>query len=297
MQRHNLKVALAWLCLGVATIAVASCGGTESVGTRAREAAAAIRANPEDSVALDNYVATLAEIPPGSGHYLVEGDILLTRNQIPGFLRALQEGPSPREKELIVNVVNGRLDYLATPQSRRLTYLVDTASFRSMSEANLTRAAMQVATRDWVNACPECGISFTEVAPADVTAGRMRPSFVVRYRHLANGPIARAFFPTWADDDHFLEVFPDFFSPNMGFDRAGVIRHEVGHILGYRHEHILGVPGCYLEDANWRQLGPYTPNSVMHYFCGGGGSFDMTLRVNDVAQHRCLYLTGRPCAR
>lgn len=81
----------------------------------------------------------------------------------------------------------------------------------------------------------------------------------------------------------------------MSFDKTGVLRHELGHVLGYRHEHIGNVPGCNTEGVSWERLTPYTPNSVMHYFCGGAGSFDLSLRDLDKAGHRCLYLTGKPC--
>ena len=50
-------------------------------------------------------------------------------------------------------------------------------------------------------------------------------------------------------------VDPIFF--NSQYDPVGVFRHELGHVLGYRHEHIRGIPGCGFEDSRWQPLTPY----------------------------------------
>ena len=130
------------------------------------------------------------------------------------------------------------------------------------------------------------------------TAARVdgaRPTFVVRYENVEGGPIARAFFPSTAPDGRSVVVFPGYFAAGMGFDPVGVLRHEIGHVLGYRHEHIRNIPGCFTEGTDWKPLTPYTPNSVMHYFCGGAGSMDLSIREADKRGHRCLYITGSPC--
>jgi len=54
-------------------------------------------------------------------------------------------------------------------------------------------------------------------------------------------------------------------------------------------EHIAGIPGCGVEDNNWKPLTPYDKSSVMHYFCGGAGSMTLALSPTDVAGHRGLY--------
>ena len=49
--------------------------------------------------------------------------------------------------------------------------------------------------------------------------------------------------------------------------------HELGHTLGFRHEHTRPEAGTCFEDNNWRPLTPYDSASIMHYpQCNGGSS-------------------------
>src|SRR5262249_39230703 len=111
--------------------------------------------------------------------------------------------------------------------------------------------------------------------------------FVVRRYDSGGTYIAAAFFPNEGQSRRFLNVDPSYFTTT--FDRVGVFRHELGHVLGYRHEHIRDVPGCYREENQGRPLTDYDPDSVMHYFCGGGGSLQLTLTDLDRTGHRTLY--------
>lgn len=242
---------------------------------------------PGDKAKVDAFVASLIEVPPGSGRYLIEGDIILSREEIDSYLKGLKspESVPAKSEELVVNVVGGKFDYLVAPEKRRLTYTFQQDSFPSPQAYEFTKLNFRKAADDWTVACPECGISFAE-SPAP-------GAFIIRYENISGGPIAQAFFPSSVD--RTLRVFPSYFQPDMGFDPVGVLRHEIGHILGYRHEHIQNIPGCFTEGTDWKPVTPYTPNSVMHYFCGGKGSFDLALRDTDKRGHRCLYLTGKPC--
>lgn len=255
-------------------------------------------ANPRDAAAIDAYLNTLVEVPRGSGLYLVEGDILMSKSEIQSYLlnrgpvRAGQTSPEARvSKELIVNVVNGQFDYLRTPEDRALAYAIDRESFPSAERADETLANFQQAANDWTESCPECGVSFTLLEDGSAE----RPDFTLSFVDQVAGPIARAFFPSYPSDLWQVNVFPSYFSPGLSFDRVGVLRHEIGHVLGFRHEHIGNIPGCRIEGGAYQPITPYTANSVMHYLCGEGGSFDLALREDDIKGFRCLYTTGEPC--
>lgn len=254
-------------------------------------------ADPTNIAKITAFIATLVEAPRGAGKYIVEGDLLLSRSEIESYLKRLKSPNSPQvsSEELIVNVTGGRFDYLRDPKQRQMAYIVEASNFPSDQAAQQARVNFRRAADDWEAVCPKCGVRFVEASAADVSSGKVHPYFVVRYENVEGGPIARAFFPSSAPDDRSLVVFPAYFTADLGFDRVGVMRHEIGHILGYRHEHIRNIPGCYTEGSDWSPLTPYTPNSVMHYFCGGRGSFDLTIRETDRRGHRCLYLTGKPC--
>lgn len=255
-------------------------------------------ANPRDAAAVEAYLNTLVEVPKDSGLFLVEGDILMSKSEIQSYLlnrgpaRAGQTSPEARlSKELIVNVVNGQFDYLRTPEDRALTYSIVRESFPSAERAAETLANFQKAAGDWVEACPECGVTFTLLEEGSTET----PDFTLSFVDEVAGPIARAFFPSYPSDLWQVNVFPSYFSPNLSFDRVGVLRHEIGHVLGFRHEHIGNIPGCRVEGGTFQPITPYTPNSVMHYLCGEGGSFDLALRDDDIRGFRCLYTTGEPC--
>lgn len=252
-------------------------------------------ADPGDDAKLDAYIATLKESPRGSGIYVVEGDLSMSRDAIRAYL-ALKNNPGDisrrRSKELIVNVVGGRFDYWVAPASRHLTYSFVPESFPSRDMMERTRNHLSAAARDWEKACKECGVRFAELSSADASRGTAA-TLLVQYLD-ENSLVAKSFFPSDPGDRRVLYVYPQFFGA-LDFDRTGVLRHELGHVLGYRHEHIANIPGCEGEDDNWRMITPYTPNSVMHYFCGGAGSLDLALRPNDIEGHRCLYTTGKPC--
>src|SRR5262249_11464734 len=121
--------------------------------------------------------------------------------------------------------------------------------------------------------------------------------FVVRFLNENDGTLAMSFFPydyLATKQPQTLFVYPGYYASS--FVRVGIMRHELGHVLGYRHEHIDNVPGCAIEDNNWKALTPRDSRSVMHYPCGGGGSMELELSPLDIDAHKCLYLNeGRNC--
>jgi hypothetical protein len=123
----------------------------------------------------------------------------------------------------------------------------------------------------------------------DPAANAASATFRVQYQPEDVPYIAAAFFPHDPLYRRIVYIARDFYDPGMGFTQAGVLRHELGHVLGYRHEHIVGIPGCRLEGSQWKELTPYDPKSVMHYFCGGGGTSEMKLSGSDIAGHTKLY--------
>lgn len=239
----------------------------------------------------------LADALPRQGEYfIVEGDIRLTEDELVAYLSARSEAPTPAATtpELAVNIHLGARDYYGNPARRTLSYAIDRRSFSRETDYQTVVQSMRQAARDWQNACTGCRIRFAHQPGLDVAPSIDRVSFIVQGVDAGGEYIAAAFFPHDAPARRFLEVDPSFFSTN--FDKVGVLRHELGHVLGYRHEHIRDVPGCYKERGLWQPLTPYDPKSVMHYFCGGAGSLKLEITKTDRAGHRALYGTG-PAAR
>ncbi|MGO6746925.1 zinc metalloprotease [Rhizobium ruizarguesonis] len=252
--------------------------------------------HPDDADAVNRYIETLPEIPPGSGHFMIEGDLYLDRPSVVAFLKSKTETKPLPAGELIVDTINGQPSYLKAIPSRQMTYSLVASSFPNDQLAQRTDSELKQAAQDWIDACANCNISLKEIPIAQAGKFYEKVTFVLTYLDVQGGPIARSFFPSSPPDDRQIVIFPDFFSKDMTFDRRGVLRHEFGHILGYRHEQLEQASGCNTaEPNNWKPLTPYNPHSVMHYMCGKGGSFSLALTGSDIKGHRCLYLTGAAC--
>lgn len=271
-------------------------GSTSASGDASRKVADAYKAalvNPLDNKTLERLLAVLPKFNTKEfgDMYVIEGDLLFTREQIRNYLvekSALEKraGNSRSSKrgagELLLNVVGGRPDYWQSRSARKLTYWIDSSMF-SGNELQTVRDTLARAARDWESACADCGISFVEASQ------RQGALFTVTQTPRPSGFIAAAFFPSSPPQQRILWIDASFFSTS--FDKTGVLRHELGHVLGYRHEHIRGVPGCNFEDSNWVPLTPYDARSVMHYFCGGRGSLELNITPTDVEGHKRVYRT------
>ena len=213
--------------------------------------------------------------------YVWEGDMLLSREEVNGVLRgdvapSAKAGLQPELKVMVDQ--QGRPTFWPKGQ-RSLTYAIDRASFPNGAVDRATKAMAQAA-HDWEKACPTCGLTIREVPSG-------RATFTVRYQKQNVPYIAASFFPADAAWQRVLFIAAPFYT--MSEDPAGVLRHELGHVLGYRHEHIGGVPGCGYEDSQWIAVTPYDPKSVMHYPCGGGGTLLMQLSPSDITGHKKIY--------
>ena len=290
----NVVCALVFMC--AAGPACSDSSSENSAPSQIQEIYASAVAHPEEKDRIDAYIRTLVESPKGSRRYFVEGDIAMSRDEIVVYLSSLSSPVNRAEHfpgELIVNQYGGADDYWQDRSKRALRYFFEESSFPDKSALEFVRAHLAAAARDWENACADCGVTFAEL-PRNAPRPGNFTEFSVRYVSQDGGVIASSFFPSAQDKDRMLSIYTPYFH-KLQFDPTGVLRHELGHILGYRHEHIVGIPGCATENNSWRMITPYTANSVMHYFCGGGGSFDLSLRPTDVQGHQCLYRTGKPC--
>lgn len=230
----------------------------------------------------------LAVLPKDSdGSFIVEGDLALSEEELVDHLLGLAPGSqSSGAGELKLSIHNGQMDFYAKPD-RKLTYAIDKASFGDEARYREIIGLMDAAAGEWEAIAPESGLDFVHVPGEDATPTAGNVNFVVEFRDAGGLFIARSFFPHDGREDRKLTIDPSFYTSQ--FTKKGVLLHELGHVLGYRHEHINGVPGCRREGGVFLTLTTEDPRSVMHYFCGGGGSLDMTLSPLDKQGHAIVY--------
>lgn len=154
------------------------------------------------------------------------------------------------------------------PTQTNLTYCVRTDGFGDRTEELL--AALDSAAESWSRVV---NVRFVRVEVE--TCNRRNDDVVFNVRRDGSSAFnAAAFFPHEARSDRELLVTDSAFTnADGGRTLEGILRHELGHVLGFRHEHIWvscrpESPSFTDDDGNeWgaTQLTPYDVNSVMHY--------------------------------
>jgi hypothetical protein len=236
----------------------------------------------------------------GTTYYVAEGDLLLDADELAVYAlkrdkpeRALDLGEGfilDEPRRLIGILENGQ--FLRWPDGTVLTYCVPRENFSSGADKEYAAIVenMRLATQDWMSTC---NIRFEHKKEADEKgASRSGLKFTVKLVDANGAFYAAAFFPNSPPARHHVNIDLSYFG-NHSYDRVGILRHELGHVLGFRHEHIVsGAPAeCPKEPLTGTKslIDKYDPKSVMHYFCGGVGSRDLKITQLDVAGSQKLY--------
>jgi hypothetical protein len=241
-------------------------------------------------------------------YYVLEGDLLYDEDEFllyslqqaqrrDGALVSVDTAAVIEPPPALIGIAMGKRIIRWAPDLV-LRYSVLAASFPEHKQYQAVCEQMQAAAQAWEGTC---GIDFEYVPAHDehpdpaTPANQIDPSlvFTVRYIDAGGQFIAAAFFPTYPPARRRVLIDPSYFSADLTFDPVGVLRHELGHVLGFRHEHIRSgaPPVCPDEDTiDTVDLTAYDPKSVMHYFCGGVGSRE--LRITDLDREGAQKLYG-----
>lgn len=241
--------------------------------------------------------------------FVVEGDLLYDEDEL--ALYALQQEARDRVEATgahpalgldpsaaLVGVASGGRIVRWRPGTV-LRYCVLRASFPTADAYERAVEGMRQATQAWQDTC---GVEFAHAAQHDVhddvaaSPDSIAPDllFTVRFIDAGGEFIAAAFFPTYPPARRRVLIDPSYYADNLTFDPVGVLRHELGHVLGFRHEHIRsGAPALCPDEAAEAgtiiDLTAYDPKSVMHYFCGGVGSRELAITELDRAGAQRVY--------
>jgi hypothetical protein len=209
--------------------------------------------------------------PDAEGRFVVDGDIAIYSEQglQTFYQQALEQHFKERSGEkglgistenLLVNTVDGVDDVQTRANRFDLTYCVS-SSFGANYDTVVS--TLDIAARSWAD---RIGVRhhFVSASPCDASTAVM---FDVRPAPSDADYFANSFFPSYGRGQRELLIADAAFTTTSGGrDFQGILRHELGHTFGFRHEHILLNPSCTGELAtDYRQITDYDVDSVMHY--------------------------------
>jgi hypothetical protein len=247
---------------------------------------AAIEAPTEEAINRLLSVLPLVTLPNGITNYIIEGDLRVSRDQLRVYLDDLQSRRTIFEStqpKLQLHEVNNKPVYLRTLQSRRLTYSIARSSFTPGEYTRLI-TDMSIATKDWIIDCPLCQIHFEYKSEYDASPSTLKTNFVLQKLDSRGAFVASAFFPDTTPANRYFFIDPLYFSDQS---RIGVLKHGLGHILGYRHPHTEEMLGCVQQNGKWMPLHHQQSESLMQPVCSDS-NIDPNLK-HDINSHRCVY--------
>jgi hypothetical protein len=269
--RFASTIALLAAAALLGTACVAETGEPEDVGENVDEAS---------GMTWEEFLSVIYQ-EPDTGIYIVDGDIPIAT--LPELERFYAE--HVQHGDLAVYHSGGQDVKWSDSQKLNLTYCVSTGFGSRYSEVV---SAMSSATGAWESAA---NVNFVHLSQYDSSCSGSQTAVVFDVRPVHSGQyLARAFFPNSSRSQRNILVDDTAFLYGNSPSVTGVLRHELGHTIGFRHEHTRPEAGVCFEDNQWRALTDYDSGSVMHYpQCNGTGNWSLTLTSKDKSGAAALY--------
>ena len=230
--------------------------------------------------------------------YFVEGDLGLREEELLSYATArvdlaarVTEDPASNRPGLVAVTQDDKL--VRWQRGKELEYCVHRPSFSSNEEYQLVVDNMKAATEEWSRTC---GIRFKHVSEKDNDPDLQLGDVLFPVVRQAGGAntLAMAFFPNEKDvKRRVVWIFDGYYGDS--FNKVGILRHELGHVLGFRHEHIRPeAPDYFGQESldNTENLTKYDSTSVMHYVAREVG--DPKLRITETDRAGAQQVYGRP---
>ncbi len=250
----------------------------------------------EDTSGFEQFRRASAHVVDGKEVYTVEWDLVLTLDELRDYYQRYVVGGGVAATTSTVDRINGQDNVWPTSNGQlHLKFCVGenfvTETFRNQVIGDVLAAAAA-----WQAQTPNVHFDFIDHRndnPDNGSCDEWNPKFdfvVKRYEGGPSGFIAQAPF-----HHNHLEVpltinYANIHAPSTS---VGVFKHELGHVLGLKHEHMrINASGstCHDTRPELAALTAYDKFSVMHYpQCGGDTTSDFHITALDQEGVQSLY--------
>ncbi len=235
--------------------------------------------NLNDSV-FENHLKNFSiDTVNGIPYYIIEGDLLMTKMEYYQYKNQRDFLPvSLNAPKLLGYKIGNKI--IKQPEHLNMKYAIVKSSFNNIAQYDSVKNNMIKATKDWMGLC---NVKFNYIAELDdlIDTNDNPDSLTFVVRKAKGTYNARAFFPDQAKELRKIKITPVHF--NSDYDKTGILRHELGHVLGFLHEHILLDEDFCREASSYQtnSVTDYDPKSVMHYYCEGIGTHKLKFTQKD----------------
>jgi uncharacterized protein (TIGR03382 family) len=214
---------------------------------------------------------------PGTGLYVLDWD-----TPVSGDAALYQIWEATQQGALAVYSINGTDIKWDATQRKNLTYCVSN-TFGTNKQQVID--AMKTASDNGWEKFADVNFVYVPAQDANCTAANTAVLFDVNPVNANGQYLMRSFFPNSPRNERNVLIDNTAFQAGGtgGVPFANIVGHELGHTIGFRHEHIrpeANATQC-AEDNQFRALTTYDSASVMHYPQCNGTSTDLSFTQRD----------------